>query len=54
MSNEKGEAMFSVVFVIASFTALVGITVIAVESHHAPLMADDEMTVIISKRRNDE
>lgn len=46
--------MFSVVFVIASFTALVGITVIAVESHHAPLMADDEMTVIISKRRNDE
>lgn len=38
--------MFSVVFVIASFTALVGITLVAVESHYAPLMADDEVTVI--------
>lgn len=46
MSDEKGKAMFSVVFVITSFTALVGITLIAVESHHAPLMADDEVTVI--------
>ncbi|SEF25610.1 hypothetical protein SAMN04487839_1237 [Streptococcus gallolyticus] len=46
--------MLSVVFVIASFTALVGITLIAIESHNAPLMADDEVTVLISKRRNDE
>ena len=46
--------MFSIVFVIASFTALVGITLVAVESHHAPLMADDEVTVLISKRRSDE
>lgn len=38
--------MLSVVFVIASFTALVGITLIAIESHNAPLMADDEVTVI--------
>ncbi len=41
--------MLSVVFVIASFTALVGITLIAVESHRAPLMADDEATVIVKE-----
>lgn len=41
--------MLSVVFVIAGFTALVGITLIAVESHYAPLMADDEVTVIAKK-----
>lgn len=41
--------MLSIVFVIASFTALVGITLIAVESHNAPLMADDEMTVIVKE-----
>ena len=29
--------MLSVVFVITSFTALVGITLVAVESHHAHL-----------------
>ncbi len=46
--------MLSVVFVIASFTALVGITLIAIESHNTPLMADDEVTVLISKRRSDE
>lgn len=44
--------MLSIVFVIAGFTALVGITLIAVESHHAPLMADDEVTVIA--RRTDK
>lgn len=38
--------MLSVVFVITSFIALVGITLVAVEIHHAPLMADDEVTVI--------
>lgn len=38
--------MLNVVFVIASFTALIGITLIAIESHNAPLMADDEVTVI--------
>lgn len=41
--------MLSVVFVIASFTALVGITLIAVESHRAPLMVDDEVTVIVKE-----
>lgn len=49
MGNEKGEAMFSIVFVIAGFTALVGITLVAVGSHHAPLMADDEVTVIVKE-----
>lgn len=44
--------MLSVVFVIASFTVLIGITLVAVESHHAPLMADDEMTVISSPKHN--
>ncbi len=50
MSDERGETlMLSIVFVIAGFTALAGITLIAVESHHAPLMTDDEVTVIVKE-----
>jgi len=45
----KEKTVLSIVFVIAGFTALVGITIIAVESHHAPLMADDEVTVIVKE-----
>ena len=36
--------MFSIVFVIISFIVLAGI-----EIHNAPLMADDEMTILPSK-----
>lgn len=41
--------MLSVVFVITSFIALVGITLVVVEIHHAPLMADDEATLIVKE-----
>lgn len=38
--------MFSVVFVVISFVAIIGITLVTVEAHNAPLLADDEMTTI--------
>ena len=37
--------MFSVVFVVISFIAIIGITLVIVEAHNAPLLADDEMTI---------
>ena len=45
----KEETMFSIVFVIISFIVLAGITLLTIEIHNAPLMADDEMTILPSK-----
>lgn len=41
--------MFSVVFVVISFIAIIGITLVIVEAHNAPLLADDEMTITMYK-----
>lgn len=41
--------MSSILFVIVVFTAISGIALVAIEIHRAPLMADDEMTVITEK-----
>lgn len=38
--------MLSLSFVLLAFIVLVGLTIVIVEAHKAPLMADDEMTVI--------
>ena len=38
--------MLSVVFVVINFIAIIGITLVTVEAHNAPLLADDEMTTI--------
>ena len=44
--------MFSVVFVVISFIAIIGITLVIVEAHNAPLLADDEMTTISYPNHN--
>ena len=44
--------MFSVVFVVIRFVAIIGITLVTVEAHNAPLLADDEMTVISSPKHD--
>lgn len=44
--------MFNVVFVVISFIAIIGITLVIVEAHNAPLLADDEMTVISYPNHN--
>lgn len=43
--------MFNVVFIVISFIAL-GVFFVAIEIHDAPLMADDEMTVISSSKHD--
>ena len=47
----KEETMFSIVFVIISFIVLAGITLLTIEIHNAPLMADDEMTILPPKAK---
>ena len=44
--------MFSVVFVVISFVAIIGITLVTVEAHNAPLLDDDEMTTISYPNHN--
>ncbi|MCO4477255.1 hypothetical protein Si139_00403 [Streptococcus infantarius subsp. infantarius] len=44
--------MFSVVFVVISFIAIIGITLVTVEAHNALLLADDEMTTISYPNHN--
>lgn len=41
--------MLSVVFILLAFIILAGLTIMIVEAHNAPLMADDEMTVIVEE-----
>ena len=44
--------MFSLVLVVIGFIILVGVTLLAIEIHNAPLMADDEMTVLNSRKKD--
>lgn len=45
--------MLSIIFTLVIFIVLLGLTIVVIEAHNAPLMADDEVTVATSKRKGD-
>lgn len=45
--------MLSIIFTLVIFIVLLGLTIVIVEAHNAPLMADDEMTIIPQRLKED-
>lgn len=44
--------MFSLIFVLLAFIMLVGLTIVIVEAHNAPLMVNDEPTILKDPRKD--
>lgn len=45
--------MLSIIFTLVIFIVLLGLTIVVIEAHNAPLMADDEMTIIPQRPKED-
>lgn len=45
--------MLIIIFTLVGFILLTGLTIVIVEAHNAPLMADDEMTIIPQRLKED-
>ena len=45
--------MLIIIFTLIGFILLTGLTIVIVEVHNAPLMADDKMTIIPQRPKED-